>query len=128
MSLKGWDSTYSLGIPEMDGDHQRMMDMIVKLHGAMKKGQSKDVMGGLIQELDSYAKLHFDKEEKYMMKINHPDMTEQKKQHEYFLGKVDEFRMYFSEGKMNLAIELLPFLNSWFSDHIMRIDKKYSKQ
>ena len=87
MALKGWDSSFSVNIPNLDNDHKKMVDMIGQLHQAMSQGKSKDLLNPLINELANYTVSHFSAEEKYLSEKNHPDLAMQKTQHQVFWEK-----------------------------------------
>ncbi|MDR3590436.1 MAG: bacteriohemerythrin [Negativicutes bacterium] len=123
--LQGWKDMYSVNVPTMDTDHQKMVGMIGTLYNAMKKGQSRDVLSGLISELNNYAVTHFSREETYLKNMNHYEFDNQYQQHKLFLAKVSEFRENYEAGNNALAIQMLPFLNEWFLNHIMKMDMKY---
>jgi|GEM_PF-3300305 hemerythrin-like metal-binding protein len=59
------------------------------------------------------------------METKHPELLAQKQQHQVFLDKVSEFKTSFENGETALAVKMLPFLNDWFLNHIMKVDMKY---
>jgi hemerythrin len=46
-----WKNDFSVGIPEMDHQHQRLVTMINQLDEAMGKGKGKEVIGKILAEL-----------------------------------------------------------------------------
>lgn len=126
MALQGWKEEFTVNHPIMDDDHKKLVHMISVLYEAMKSGKSKEIIEQHLMSMDSYAKEHLQREEKYLMFINYPDYTMHKEQHQVFLQKVSEFTVNYKSGNTALAIELLPFLNQWFMNHIMKVDKKYA--
>ncbi len=126
-ALKAWNDSYSVGVNKLDGDHQKILTMINKLHEAMAAGQSKDVMKTLISDLKSYSLSHFTNEETYLETIDYPDLAEQKQQHAIFINKIKEFETEMMNGNLLLAMKVMPFLNDWLLSHIMNKDMKYSK-
>lgn len=125
MALKGWNQAYSVGHSLMDEDHRKLVSMISNLYEAMRIGQSKTVVAPLIQQVDQYAKEHFRREEEYLQKINSSAYNDQKNQHTLFLNKVQEFKTRYESGTSMLALEMLPFLNEWFMNHILKTDMQY---
>jgi len=125
MALKGWDNSFSVNDNTMDADHQKLINNISILHEAMKMGKSKSVLEQLINDVNVYAQTHFSREEQYLTQIKHTELAAQKEQHKIFLDKVSEFKKNFANGQTVLAVEMLPFLNQWFLNHIMKIDMKY---
>jgi hemerythrin len=125
MALKAWDNSFSVNHTTMDSDHQQLLQMIQSLNEAMKMGQSKTLLDKLVTGLNSYSIDHFSREEKHLTAINYADINAQQQQHAIFLNKVNEFKMSLQMGDMSLAIKMLPFLNDWFLNHIMKTDMKY---
>ena len=125
MALKGWDPSFSVNIPNLDNDHKKMVQMISKLHEAMSQGKSKELITPLINELSDYTVSHFGAEEKYLRDKKHPELSVQMAQHKIFLDRVNEFKETVQTGKTAIAIQLLPFMNQWFLNHIMKMDMKY---
>ncbi|MDU2063736.1 MAG: bacteriohemerythrin [Sporomusaceae bacterium] len=127
MALSGWDNKYSVNILAMDKDHQKLIEMISNLHQAMKSGQSKTILTPLLSNLTHYAQDHFASEEKYLSSIGSSELVTQKQQHVTFLNKIGEFKSTYEAGNTTLAIQILPFLNNWFLNHIMQMDMKYKQ-
>jgi hemerythrin len=125
MTLKGWDDSFSVNHTTMDDDHKQLVQMIGTLHEAMKAGQSKTVLERLVTKLNDYAQNHFSREEKYLTEKKHPDVDTQKQQHKVFLDKIAEFKRNFERGQTVVAATMLPFINEWFLNHVMKIDMKY---
>lgn len=125
MALKGWDNSFSVNHTLMDSDHKELVQMISNLHEAMRIGQSKMVVEQLVKDLNQYSVNHFAREEKHLKDSNHPDLETQMKQHALFLNKVNEFKSNVQNGQTTIALKMLPFLNDWFLNHIMKIDMKY---
>jgi hemerythrin-like metal-binding protein len=125
--LKPWNQTYSVGVNQLDEDHQKLLEMINRLHQAMSTGQSKSMIAPLITDLKSYTMTHFKNEEGYLEEIAHPTLLEQKKQHAVFISKIREFESDLENGQITLAMKIMPFLNEWLLKHIMDKDKMYAK-
>ena len=53
MSLIQWDNSYSVGVAEIDLQHQKLIEMINYLHKAMSEGKANDVLGHIVNELMS---------------------------------------------------------------------------
>jgi hemerythrin len=79
----------------------------------------------VLNDLTHYAENHFSREEKLLMEQKYPDINAQIEQHKLFLSKINEFKDNFDKGNNAVAVAMLPFLNNWFLNHIMKIDMKY---
>ncbi|MDP4173006.1 MAG: bacteriohemerythrin [Bacteroidota bacterium] len=121
-----WNARYSVGIKEVDTQHNKLLGYINDLHDAMKTGQAKDVMGTIIQNLIRYTTTHFSLEEKLLSENNYPAYLAHKKEHDDFVRKVLEFQKSFQTGSTSLSIDMLNFLRDWLLNHIAVSDRKYS--
>ncbi|MHB9097011.1 MAG: bacteriohemerythrin [Syntrophales bacterium] len=121
-----WDSTLSVGVAEIDLQHQRLVKMINELNDAMRVGKSREMLGKIVSGLISYVQVHFATEEKYFDQFKYPEADQHKQEHKTFSATVDDFAKKFKNGQLGLSIELMTFLSDWLGKHIKGIDKKYS--
>lgn len=126
MALIEWNDSFSVGVVEIDGQHQKLVTMINDLNDAMRQRKGKDVLGNIVNGLVSYAGTHFRTEEKYFDQFGYPEANSHKQEHADFVNKVAEFKDGFDREKLGLSIEVMQFLSNWLQNHIKRIDKKYS--
>jgi hemerythrin len=125
MALITWNDTLSVQIKEIDAQHQRLIDLLNKLHESMKSGKSKEVLGPILSDLVRYTVSHFATEEKYFQKYAYPEYEQHKKIHDDLTKKAKDLKTSFEEGKQTVSIEVLNFLTDWLRNHIMGTDKKY---
>ncbi len=126
MPLVFWDQKYSVNVKEIDAQHQRLFELINNLYDAMKKGEGKDVLPKIIEELANYTVYHFSTEEKYFDKFNYPETEAHKIQHKNFVDKVTEFKKGYDNLQVALTVDVISFLQDWLINHISGSDKKYS--
>ena len=119
-----WSRSYSVGVSQMDREHQRLIDIINNLYAAMRSGRSKDAIGTILDELIDYTKTHFAHEEKLMRDSNYSGFDEQKRCHESLVSQVVEIQQKYHAGTA-LGQEVMSFLKSWLINHIQGLDKKY---
>lgn len=120
-----WNDSYKLNIAEIDNQHKRLFEILDKLIAAMSVGQAKDKAPSILMELDSYARVHFGNEEKYMKQFSYPDMKDHLEAHEFFYKKMDDFKRSLGSGSLSVSTELMTFLKKWIVNHIQVTDKKY---
>jgi hemerythrin len=125
MALIQWNNNLSVGIAEIDGQHQRLVKLINDLNDAMKVGKGKEITGKILNELTSYTLNHFATEEKYFDKFNYPESVAHKDEHSKFVQKVSAFKNDFEESRVSITIPIMNFLSDWLKNHIAVIDKKY---
>ncbi|MEJ5300177.1 MAG: bacteriohemerythrin, partial [Thermodesulforhabdaceae bacterium] len=120
-----WSPEYSVGVSELDDQHQRLFKMINDLNEAMATGRGKDVLDRILSGLVDYTDKHFQREEYYMEKANYPDLANHREVHRRLMEKVHEMANRYKAGEIGLGIELLNFLGDWLKKHILGADKKY---
>ncbi len=119
-----WSSSYSVQVGKMDQEHQRLIDIINKLYGAMREGRGKESVGLILGELIDYTKTHFTHEEQLMRESGYAGYDEQKRAHENLISQVSEIQRKFKSGEA-LSQEIMSFLKNWLVNHIQGLDKQY---
>jgi len=119
-----WSKSYSVNVDQMDKEHQRLIDIINKMYGAMRSGRGKDAIGSILDELVEYTKTHFMHEERLMRESGFSGLDEQRRAHEALINQVIEIQTKFNAGTA-LSQEVLSFLKNWLVNHIQGMDKRY---
>lgn len=126
MALFQWDSSLSVGINEIDTQHQKLFGLINELNDAMRAGKSKEVLVKTISGLLAYTNTHFGVEERYFEKFKYPEAANHKAEHAKFVAKIVEYKTGYEKGQLGLSIQIMNFLTDWLKNHIKVTDKKYS--
>lgn len=126
MALLEWNDSYSVGVATIDRQHAGLFGMLNDLHTAMMKGQTKLVIGPLLDKLVKYTRVHFAYEEKAMEASKYPNLSTHRIRHRELTKQADDFAARYKKGDASLNIELIRFLSDWLTKHIMHEDKLYS--
>jgi hemerythrin len=126
MAIITWNNTLSVGIKQIDEQHQLIVKLINNLNEAMKDGKGKDVLGRILKGLADYTISHFKVEEDYFDRFSYPDRLAHKKAHSEFVTKVDNFKKSLENGQLALSVQVMTFLSDWLFQHIQGVDRKYS--
>ncbi len=126
MAIIVWEDQLSVDVAEIDGQHQKLVEMINNLHDAMKVGKGKDATGDILHGLANYTVEHFGTEEKYFEQFRYPAAHLHKKEHQDFVEKVTLFINDFDSGKILLTMDIMKFLKEWLVNHIQGTDKQYT--
>lgn len=125
MPLLVWRDQLSVGSPEIDKDHQQLIDFVNQLHDAVTESQSEKVVGKILLELIEYTREHFSREEKVMAAAGYPDLAQHQKIHLALTNKVLAFaQRYLRTPTDQVKRELIDFLASWLVEHIIKEDRK----
>ena len=126
MALLEWSDRLSVNIREIDDQHKSLVEMVNRLHDAMKGGGADSILMGIVDEMKNYAASHFATEEKHMQIHKYPDYAVHKAEHDDFVAKVVQVESDLKAGKCAMSMDILNFLSNWLVKHIKGTDKKYS--
>ncbi|MDD2487138.1 MAG: bacteriohemerythrin [Candidatus Gracilibacteria bacterium] len=127
MAFITWNSTLVVGHPQIDQEHQKLVNSLNELHDAMKAGKGSEVCKKVLKELVTYTVAHFATEEKLMTQKSYPDFPSHKREHEELLKQARELNEKVQSGTMTISITVLDFLKNWLAKHIQGTDKKLGK-
>ncbi len=127
-----WSRHFETGLDLVDKQHHALVNMINQAapHLALNDDVAKQAVGPLLDNLTHYALVHFRDEEALMVQKNlAPDYLQQHhKTHQAFVDEVAAMRrQYEQEGSLS-GTDLLRFLSSWLSFHILLEDQRMASQ
>lgn len=107
-----WKAKYQIGVARIDLEHKLFLGLVNSLKLAHNKGRSEEVLQGIIDEIELYARFHFTSEENLMKAIHYPEYDEHHWRHNELL---ETFRI----KKLNHASfdNFHQFLVEWFIEH-----------
>ena len=114
-----WKDEYSVGVPNLDEQHQRMFSLGNHLQEVDLKNNQE-----VIFKLFKHTREHFKTEEDHMKEIGFPDLDYHRELHDKLitdLSRIVEGRID-NQDKLN---EFIMFVYTWIMDHILNYDKKY---
>ncbi len=121
-----WTEALSVGDSTIDRQHQRLIQIINKLHDAMRSQTAKAMLGELLEQLIAYTDEHFSYEEGRMRACAYPHLVSHQRLHTELLGQVRDLQTKFNQGKRNMNMELMNFLKAWLTKHIQKTDQRYT--
>lgn len=124
MALLVWDSSYSVGVDVIDGQHKRILEYINQLDSA-HKAHSREQVTEVLMGLVDYTETHFTFEEHLMEKAGYPMLSSHKEVHKKFIAHISRFVEQHNEGK-DIARRLTIELKIWLINHIKNEDMDYS--
>ncbi len=123
MEFVVWHSSYCIGDPKVDRQHQELVKLLNLLHKKIHSGCSNKIIDEVLIQLINYAENHFRDEEELMQRINYPEYEEHRAEHERLVLEVFEFKRRYEQKKVS-KYDLLLFLRDWLVDHIIGTDLK----
>lgn len=126
MAFVDWKPQYSVGHPEIDEQHKRLVGLINQLHEAMKAGGRPEDLMRIMNELVNYTRYHFAHEEKLMQQAGYSDLAAHQRVHRSMVEQVEKLRQEAGANRAGFSIKLMGFLKNWLTDHILGSDMKYA--
>ena len=117
-----WDDRFSIGEPDIDGQHQRLFGIYNEIAVSLTLG-SVDARRCEItlRELGDYARYHFLTEETLMRELGFPRLAEHAREHREFSGVLqiltDRVRQ---EG--DVIPDVARFVRQWILNHVILSD------
>lgn len=127
MTLIQWGPMLQVGFKDIDDQHQRLVELVNELNGAMHAGQGRDVLAKVLGELVRYTQYHFGMEERLMETYKIDTAPGHKAEHAKLIQDVAAFKAKFDGGSAAVSAEIMNFLRDWLSRHILQTDKKFAQ-
>ncbi len=121
-----WSEELETGIEKVDSQHRNLMEMINRLHRAMRVGKGAEETGGILDELADYSIYHFGFEEELFDTYGYPDAESHRELHRKAAERIKTFQEQFRQGQASVAMDLMHFLTGWLKEHIMKTDMAFA--
>jgi hemerythrin len=125
-----WKTEYETGVGFIDEQHQKLFEIGNRAYELLGNDffiDKYDRIVDIIEELKSYTLFHFSSEEEYLIKSGYKGFFAHKIEHDDFIKKFDEIDLNrIDQGQNEYIIELLNFISSWISEHILKKDQQHS--
>ena len=128
LKLTEWTNTMSVGIDMLDRDHQKIFGLIREMYTLMEAGtgQATGVVEAAIREVIDYTDYHFRREELLMEVCDYPYLENHRQVHEMMKERTAGFlKVYQHDRTAFLPEKFIRFMEDWWTDHIMGMDKGY---
>ena len=103
-------------------EHKDLLSIMIRFMESIERGNVTS-LAELISYLSSYVFDHFSLEERLMLNTNYPGFNEHRDDHTHYVKYVAKLKQeMFITPK--LIDEVSKELCTWFSDHILNVDKK----
>lgn len=124
MTLLEWRDEFSLGIDEVDYEHQQLIQLINEAYESLGAGGAREGLELALGEIYAVVSAHFALEEKQMRARAYPAFVEHKHDHELLLDELLEIMDGASgEGALEER-SLATRLSDWFGVHFRSHDAR----
>ena len=127
MSLIEWSEEYSVGIEEIDNQHQKWISIVNELHDSIMEARGISSLKELIREMEEYTDFHFSAEEQLMKEKDYPEMEYHLTQHQQFKQMLKNLEEDFEEegATRALSTSINTYLINWLINHIQKVDVEF---
>ena len=125
-----WKQEFELGIPSIDEQHKRLLDIGNRINELLTNhddtDDNYDEIHTVIQELKDYTVYHFKTEEDLFLKYGYPEYKEHKREHDDFIAYIESVNLEaIDENQKQFLKGLLMKLVQWVFKHIITTDFMY---
>ncbi len=126
MRLHISEEEYIVGYAEIDEEHRNVFKMLRELQLELYDNSEPELVKEKIFEMQSYAEKHFCDEVRIMApyKAQIPFYAEHLQEHKSFIDTTNAFKERMQVEGFGIAEEVLAYLDAWFKNHILSMDKK----
>lgn len=125
--LLRWGNHYSLGIREIDHEHEALIELLNRLDIAFHEGQNAGILRAALRQVVSATEAHFRNEERLMTEFDYPEAASHKNEHDFLVAHASEFQSSFEAGQAELTESMMSYLKDWLRNHLLVADKRLGR-
>jgi hemerythrin len=126
--VTGWSDAYLVGVPEMDDQHRRLVELISRFYDSLSdRAPAREALADLVCGILDYTRYHFTTEERLMREWGYPEAEAHRDQHGGFIARAVSLADRFTQGQLVLSIEATSFLREWILSHIQGTDRALAR-
>ncbi len=130
VEIRQWTEDLSVGIGEIDKQHQRQFALMSELAEALRMGRDNATCREIMDRLEDYTHSHFIAEEAAMQRVDYPHFAAHKSEHDRLMRQFRELQeeLELEPGQtVDLLQALLGWLDDWLVTHIQEVDRQYQE-
>jgi len=126
MALIDWKPEFSVGIDDVDHEHQELIALINELYERLQRpGVAKAEVAEALGEIHAGIAAHFALEEYIMLQAQYDRYTEHKADHDQLLDDIVEIiERYEADAYYKYEAVLSEHLRDWFTVHFRTHDAR----
>ena len=93
-----WDGDLELGIPVVDRDHRRLLDLIARVQSPAWRPEAFELVRATVDDLADHVEHHFRCEEMLMRLVGYPDAARHRRSHGAIAARLREFQSLLRRG------------------------------
>jgi hemerythrin-like metal-binding protein len=122
-----WTDAVSIGVPEIDADHQVLFGLMGRLAEVMTQPANDEAVAEILDALVDYGDYHMQREERVLEAVDFPDVARHKAGHAMFRKRVNRFLHQYEANAAEFdTLRVLEFLRRWLTTHVMKEDQLFA--
>ena len=123
MTRMSWDRDLDLGIPVVDRDHRRLIDLIARVQSPDWGADALELVRATVDDLAHHVAHHFRHEEMLMRLVGYPDMARHQRSHRAIAARLAEFQSLLRRGRAMFPHDRFRiFLSEPMLSHLLDVD------
>ncbi len=119
-----WTDALSVGNEAIDNDHRRLLKIVGDLDAAIAAGKGPQVISETLVVLTEYAREHFEREERVMLRHHYFGYNLHKWAHDGFLDELGRIIGRLEAGEAEVDRDTLALLLEWLDNHVCGLDRQ----
>lgn len=119
-----WDPRISLGVKEIDLEHQVFVVIINELN---KHQQHHEMATRIVEALVKYAAFHFQSEENIMFATGYPELATHRSTHLHLLEDLSIVLVELKTETLHDYEKILAFFKNWYVNHTSKADLHFAE-
>jgi len=119
-----WKEEFSVGIPEIDAQHQTLAGCIALVETAVTTQQRWSAVHSALVRLADFVRIHFAVEESLLRIHRYPESERHVREHLEFADQVRQLQE--RSLRADVSEEMVAYIQKWWREHIMTSDKHYA--
>ena len=124
MLYMSWTRNLELGIPALDRDHRRLIDLFVRVQQLPgKDADARDLVRATVDDLVDHVTHHFHREQLLMQLVGYPDAPRHRRSHEAIAARLGEFQSLLRRNSVVFPQDRFrDFVTGRLSSHLLDDD------
>ena len=124
MSFLEWKTEFSVGVPSMDDEHRRMIDLINAVYVALRGERDATAIESFLGDVHNAVASHFALEERLMRESGYAEYAAHKDDHEELLDQIRAMMDAVNDDAEAGLGQLEACLSDWFGRHFSTFDAR----
>jgi hemerythrin len=118
MPLTTWNRKDSVGVKELDKQHEGLIHFPDRLHAASMRSEAREVAGPVLPRFPKLAARHFSTKQRLIESIRFPGVAEHRLKHREMAERLSEIASCHEKGDAAVFVQLLSFTRNVLVQHI----------